>query len=203
MSRYRGPRSKITRRLGYLSAFTKKTSKRPGSSMRDSSNKSKKLSQYSIRLKEKQKLRFYYGITERQLVNYLKKAKSKRGSSGIELLLILEMRLDNILYRMGLATTIFFARQLVVHGHILLNNISLTIPSFICRTGNIIAVKDNKKSKSLITKNLYLSEDKFLPFHLSFSMYKLEGSILSFASRSSLILLINELLVVEYYSRKL
>jgi small subunit ribosomal protein S4 len=203
MSRYRGPRSKVIRRLGYLPAFSKKISNRSGFSLQRDSSKTKKFSQYNIRLKEKQKLRFYYGITERQLIGYLKKAKSKRGSSGIELLLILEMRLDNILYRMGIATTIFFARQLVVHGHILLNGISLTIPSFICRIGNIIGVKNTQRSRSLVTKNLYVSEDKFLPSHLSFSMYKFEGSVLAFASRSSLVLLINELLVVEYYSRKL
>lgn len=203
MSRYRGPRSKMIRRLGPLPAFNTKLSNRSTFSIQRDSLKTKKFSQYNIRLKEKQKLRFYYGITERQLVNYLKKAKAKRGSSGLELLLILEMRLDNILYRMNIANTIFFARQIIVHGHILLNGISLTIPSFICRVGNIITVKNDQTSKFLISKNLSRSEDKFLPSHLSFNINKFEGYILGFASRSSLVLLINELLVVEYYSRKL
>lgn len=202
MSRYRGPRAKIIRRLGSLPSFSNKITNR-SKNFKSLSSRSKKFSEYGIRLKEKQKLRFYYGISERQLINYLKKAKSKKGSSGIDLLLILEMRIDNILYRLGMATSIFFARQLIIHGHIYLNDILLTVPSFICRSGTIVSVKQSKSSTSLVSKNLYLSEDKYLPSHLSFSRYKFEGYVLNSASRSSLILLINELLVVEYYSRKL
>lgn len=203
MSKYRGPRSRIIRRLGSLPSFFAKDSKRFNSSNARSISQSKKVSEFCIRLKEKQKLRYYYGINERQLVNYLKKAKKKKGSTGVELLILLEMRLDNIVYRLGMATTIPFARQLVVHGHIMVNDKQVNIPSFICKKFDTVGINKSNTSRTLIVKNLFLSEDRFLPSNLSFSMDKLQGRILNVASRSSLILLVNELLIIEYYSRKL
>lgn len=203
MSKYHGPRSRVVRRLGNLPSFFSKDSKRFNSLSTRSISQSKKISEFCVRLKEKQKLRYYYGINERQLVNYLKKAKKKKGSTGVELLILLEMRLDNIVYRLGMATTIPFARQLVVHGHILVNESLVNIPSFICRKFDIIGINKSSVSRSLIVKNLFLSEDRFLPSNLTFSMDKLQGRILNAASRSSLILLVNELLIIEYYSRKL
>jgi len=203
MSRYLGPKVHVVRRLGKIPSFTFKSSRRVPLVSQRANARNTRYSQYSIRLKEKQRLRFFYGIGERQLLNYFKKAKKKKGSSGVELLLLLEMRLDNIVYRMGVAPTIFSSRQLIIHRHLLLNGLSINIPSILCPPSSIIGVVNSTVSKSLVMNNLSYSRNKFLPANLSFNGDKLEGKVLNLASRSSLIILINELLVVEYYSRKI
>ena len=203
MSRYRGSKLRIIRRLGVLPGLTAKVSKKVNPPGQHGSNSNKKSSQYKIRLKEKQKIRFYYGISERQLFNYLKKARRKKGSSGKELLNLLEMRLDNILYRLGFSSTIFGARQLIVHGHILVNDIMVNIPSFNCLPSSSIKVKNNNSSQSLVRRNLEVSKDASIPAHLSLNLSKLEAKVLNIVNLTSLNLLINELLVVEYYSMKL
>lgn len=203
MSRYRGPRLRIVRRLGKLPGLTSKSSNKVNPPGQHGSITGKKYSQFNIRLKEKQKLRFHYGITERQLLNYLKKARKKKGSSGIELLNLLEMRLDNLVFRLGLSPTILSAKQLVSHGHILVNGLLINIPSFLCTPLNIISVKNSNSSQTLVKNNLQITNSKGIPPHLSFNSDKLEGKVLSAVSRESIILIINELLVVEYFSRKL
>lgn len=202
MSRYMGPRLRIVRRLGVLPGLTSKTSKKTASPGQSGSSSFKKLSEYCIRLREKQKLRFNYSITDRQLLNYFKKARKKKGSSGFELLSLLEMRLDNIVFRLGLASTILFARQLISHGHISVNGKVINIPSFICKPSFTVGVRKRNSSQVLARTNLLVSKNGFLPSHLSFSNDKLEGKIVSPLSKNSLVLLVNELLVVEYYSRK-
>lgn len=204
MSIYKGPRLRIVRRLGELPALTSKISKKlnpPGQHGRSLMNK--KGSQFSIRLKEKQKLRYNYLITERQLLNYLKKAKTKSGSSGIQLLFLLEMRLDNIIYNLNFSSTILSARQLICHKHILVNNLIVNSPSFSCKPGMIIKVKNNKVSQTLIKFNLSSPNIKSFPSHLEFNSMNLEAKVLSFVTRTSLSLIVNELLVVEFYSRNL
>lgn len=203
MSRYRGPRLRIVRRLGKLPGLTSKSSNKVNPPGQHGSITGKKYSQFNIRLKEKQKLRFHYGITERQLLNYLKKARKKKGSSGIELLNLLEMRLDNLVFRLGLSPTILSAKQLVSHGHILVNGVLINIPSFLCTPLNVISVKNSNGSQTLVKNNLQITNSKGIPAHLSFNSDKLEGKVLSAVSRESVILIINELLVVEYFSRKL
>ena len=203
MSRYRASKLRIVRRLGVLPALTLKVSKKLSPPGQHGSNSNKKSSQYKIRLKEKQKIRFYYGISERQLFNYLKKARSKKGSSGKELLNLLEMRLDNILYRLGFSPTIFAARQLIVHGHILVNDVVVNIPSFSCLPNSLIKVRNISSSQNLIKRNLEVNKDITVPAHLSLNLAKLEAKVLGFVNLTSLNLLINELLVVEYYSMKL
>ncbi|RYR57562.1 hypothetical protein HN51_008579 [Arachis hypogaea] len=148
MSRYRGPRFKKIRRLGTLPGLT---SKKPtvGSEFRNQSRSGKK-SQYPIRLEEKQKLRFHYGLTERQLLKYIRIAGKAKGSTGQVLLQLLEMRLDNILFRLGMASTIPQARQLVNHKHVLVNGRIVDIPSYRCKPQDIITAKDEQKSKALI-----------------------------------------------------
>nr|ALP86085.1 ribosomal protein S4 [Phacus orbicularis] len=202
MSRYLGPRLRIVRRLGILPGLTSKTSKKISLPGQSAISSSKKLSEYCIRLREKQKLRFNYSITDRQLLNYFKKARKKKGSSGFELLSLLEMRLDNIVFRLGIASTILFARQLISHGHITVNYKVINIPSFICKPSFIVGIRKRNSSQVLVRTNLLLAKNSFLPSHLVFSNDKLEGKILSPLSRNSLILLVNDLLVVEYYSRK-
>lgn len=200
MARYKGPRLRIIRRLGKLQGLTLKSSSKLSSpGQHGSSSLGKKDSQFNIRLREKQKLRFYYGISEGQLLNYLKKARKKKGSSGVELLTFLEMRLDNIIFRFGLAKTILAARQLVVHGHILVNNKVVNIPSFACKPLDVLKFK----SMEFIDKNKYDLNNSFIPSHLSFNLSKSEFIIDQLVNRNSLLLFVNELLVVEYYSRKL
>jgi len=202
MSKYRGPRLRITRRLGKLPGLTNKLSNKVNTPGQHGVNFNKKTSQYGIRLKEKQKLRYNYGISERQLLNYIKKARKKKGSSGKLLLTLLEMRLDNIVYRLGFAPTILGARQLINHGHITLNNAVVNIPSFTCQVKNSIKVKKTKASQELVKKNIENNDKILIPQHLNLNKENLEGKIVSLVNRKSISLIINELLVVEYYSRK-
>jgi small subunit ribosomal protein S4 len=201
MSRYRGPRVKIIRRLGALPGLTSKTLKSKSSYI-DRSTSNKKVSQYRIRLEEKQKLRFHYGLTERQLLKYVRIARKAKGSTGQVLLQLLEMRLDNTIFRLGMAPTIPGARQLVNHRHISVNSYLVDIPSYNCEPGDIITIKNKQKSQSIISKNLNSFQKSKIPSHLTFDLTQLQGSINQKVNREWVNLKINELLVVEYYSRQ-
>jgi small subunit ribosomal protein S4 len=228
MSRYIGPRLRIIRRLGLLPGLTRKGTKNriktPGQHGKLIFTKSKRSSlsdDYRERLLEKQKLRFNYGITEKQLVAYYHEAKRLKGSTGTLLLELLESRLDCILYRLGFASTIPSARQLVNHGHILINNKSVTIPSFLCRPNDVISIKEKATSTKLISENfeaqqqrrkliqrrmkrINLTKSRFhslLPKHLEISTEPLVGKVVSAVKRKDVLVKINELKVVEYYSR--
>nr|QHB75965.1 ribosomal protein S4 [Cucumis melo subsp. melo] len=200
MSRYRGPRFKKIRRLGALPGLT---SKRPktGNDLKNQSRSGKK-SQYRIRLEEKQKLRFHYGLTERQLLKYVRIAGKAKGSTGQVLLQLLEMRLDNILFRLGMSSTIPQARQLVNHRHILVNGSIVDIPSYRCKPRDIITAKDEKKSRTLIQNYLDSSPPQELPKHLTLQPLQYKGLVNQIIDSNSVSLKINELLVVEYYSRQ-
>nr|YP_009868698.1 ribosomal protein S4 [Leptocodon hirsutus]QKI32141.1 ribosomal protein S4 [Leptocodon hirsutus] len=200
MSRYRGPYFKKIRRLGALPGLTKKSviEKSPLRKKRGSVKKS----QYRIRLEEKQKLRFYYGLTERQLLKYVRIAGKAKGPTGQVLLQLLEMRLDNILFRLGMAPTIPGARQLVNHRHILVNGRIVDIPSYRCKPRDIITGKDEQKSKTLIQNSLNSSPQTKLPSHLTLEPGQYKGLVNQVINSNSLGLEINELLVVEYYSRQ-
>nr|AGV52615.1 ribosomal protein S4 [Medicago truncatula f. tricycla] len=200
MSRYRGPRFKKIRRLGALPGLT---SKEPtvGSELRNQSRSSKK-SQYRIRLEEKQKLRFHYGLTERQLLKYVRIAGKAKGSTGQVLLQLLEMRLDNILFRLGMASTIPQARQLVNHRHVLVNGRIVDIPSYRCKPEDIITAKDEQKYRTLIQNSLESAPRKKLPIHLTLDPFQYKGLVNQIIDRKWVDLKINELLVVEYYSRQ-
>lgn len=201
MSRYRGPRLRIVRRLGDLPGLTRKQAKRAYPPGQHGQNR-KKRSEYAIRLEEKQKLRFNYGLTERQLLRYVRKARRVTGSTGQVLLQMLEMRLDNTVFRMGMAPTIPGARQLVNHGHILVNGRSVNIASYQCRPGDVIRVKDKEASRKLVEANLANPGLAHTPSHLEFDKNKMEGKVNSVIEREWVALQVNELLVVEYYSRK-
>lgn len=203
MARYRGPRLRVIRRLGSLPGLTRKLPKKSNPPGQHGSSYGKKFSQYNIRLREKQKLRYYYGISERQLLNYIKQSRRKKGSSGKLLLTFLEMRLDSIVFRSGLSPSIMAAKQLISHGHVFLNERLVTVPSFSCRPLSIIKIKSSSVSQNLAKKNLLDLQDFALPDHLSLNKEKLEVKILSLVNRASIIIAINELLVIEYYSRKL
>ena len=201
MSRYRGPRVRIIRRLGTLPGLTNKTPQLKSGSINQSTS-NKKVSQYRIRLEEKQKLRFHYGITERQLLNYVRIARKAKGSTGQVLLQLLEMRLDNIIFRLGMAPTIPGARQLVNHRHILVNNRIVNIPSYRCKPQDFITIKDRQKSQAMIIKNIDFSQKSKIPNHLTFSSLEKKGLVNQILDQESIGLKINELLVVEYYSRQ-
>nr|YP_010986851.1 ribosomal protein S4 [Utricularia aurea]WOC92528.1 ribosomal protein S4 [Utricularia aurea]WOL38242.1 ribosomal protein S4 [Utricularia aurea] len=200
MSRYRGPRFKKIRRLGALPGLTKKRPKAV-SDLRNQSRSGKK-SQYRIRLEEKQKLRFHYGVTERQLIKYVRIARKAKGSTGQVLLQLLEMRLDNILFRLGMASTIPAARQLVNHRHILVNGRIVDIPSYRCKPQDIITAKDEQKSRTLIQNSLNSSPHEEVPSHLTLRPVEYKGLVNQIIDSKWVGLKLNELLVVEYYSRQ-
>lgn len=228
MVRYIGPRIRIIRRLGLLPGLTRKNvknrTKTPGQHGKLMFTRTKRSSlsdDYKIRLLEKQKLRFNYGVTEGQLIAYYKQAKKGKGSTGTNLLQLLEARLDCVVYRLGFASTIPAARQLVNHGHILVNETLVTIPSFICKNDDLISVRKKEKSKLLISNNLELQQQKrkliqrrmkrinltksrfqsLLPSHLEVDTDTLTGKFIMPVKRKDVLLRINELKVVEYYSR--
>lgn len=201
MARYRGPRLRICRRLGELPGLSRKNSKKqapPG----EHGTKIRKPSEYALRLEEKQKLRFNYGINEKQLLGYIKIAKKVQGSTGQVLLQLLEMRLDNTIFRLGMAPTIPAARQLVNHGHILVNNIAVSIASYQCRPGDFITIKNQINSKNLIKKYLSFPGLANVPSHLELDSSNFTGKVNGVIEREWVALQLNELLVVEYYSRK-
>ncbi|MEY2978220.1 MAG: 30S ribosomal protein S4 [Prochlorotrichaceae cyanobacterium] len=201
MARYRGPRLRITRRLGELPGLTRKSARRtypPG--MHGQARK--KRTEYAIRLEEKQKLRFNYGVSERQLVRYVKKARRVQGSTGQVLLQLLEMRLDNTIFRLGFAPTIPAARQIVCHGHITVNGKVLDIPSYNCRPGDVIGVQNRDHSRKMVVDNLQYPGLANVPGHLELDKEKLVAKVTGTCDREWVAININELMVVEYYSRK-
>lgn len=204
MSRYRGPKLKIIRRLGPLPGLTKKNLKKknPQGKSGNSFNLKKNITEYGLRLKEKQKLKYNYGLTEHQLFQYAKKARQRTGITSLILLQLLEMRLDSICFALGFANSISQARQLINHGHITVNYRAVNIPSFQCGIKNIISVKKKNVSKSLIENNLKKNQDFKLPNYLKLNILNLEAEILDYCSREDLQLQLNELLVIEHYSRR-
>jgi small subunit ribosomal protein S4 len=204
MSRYRGPKLKISRRLGTLPGLTTKKSKklnRPGKDGNSPEN-TKKLTEYGIRLEEKQKLKFNYGVTESQLFRYIKEARRRKGVTGLILLQLLEMRLDTLCFTLGFAKSIAQARQLVNHGHILVNNRVIDISSFQCRPTDVISVKEKTTSKNLVTNNLKNNQLSKIPFNLKFDASKLEATVLDYCKKDDIKLPLDELLVIEHYSRR-
>jgi len=180
MSRYRGPRLRIIRRFGKkvtLPGLTTKQSRKtlpPGKSP-TSDNKNQKPTEYGIRLNEKQKLKFNYGLTENQLFRYVKEARRRKGVTGLILLQLLEMRLDTLCFTLGFAKSIAQARQLVNHGHIVVNKKVINIPSFQCRLNDIISVKEKTTSKNLVTNNIKVNQRNEIPTNLKFDDSKLSN----------------------------
>ncbi|CAC5341546.1 MULTISPECIES: 30S ribosomal protein S4 [Planktothrix] len=201
MARYRGPRLRIVRRLGDLPGLTRKTPRKaypPG----QHGQARRKRSEYAVRLEEKQKLRYNYGVSERQLLRYVRKARRASGSTGQVLLQTLEMRLDNTIFRLGMAPTIPAARQLVSHGHVTVNGSRVNIPSYQCRPGELIGVRNTEKSRELVKANLQYPGLANIPGHLELDKEQLTAKVNSVIEREWVALQINELLVVEFYSRQ-
>jgi len=210
MSRYRGPRIRIIRRLGQLPGLTTKTTKQTktpgqhGKKREDTNSINRRTSlsdDFRDRLLEKQKLRYNYGLTEKQMVKYMREAKRRKGSTEINLLKLLELRLDCIVFRLGFALTIPGARQLVNHGHIVVNQQPLTIASFKCKKNDVITVTEKRNSQNVIRANLLRQPPEKTYGHLEIHPKELKGQILALPKRVDLDLQINELKVIEYYSR--
>jgi small subunit ribosomal protein S4 len=210
MSRYRGPKLRITRRLDTLPGLTTKKSNKlqpPGKTVNKKDKGTRtKLTEYGVRLKEKQKLKFNYGLTEKQLYRYVKEARRRQGVTGLILIQLLEMRLDTICFTLGFGKTIVQARQLVTHGHITVNKKVISIPSFQCRLDDVIGIKETSSVKVLVQTNVKDKQSKYIidqiPNNLKFDNSKFEGTISNYCNRNDVVLQLEELFVIEYYSRR-
>jgi small subunit ribosomal protein S4 len=200
MARYTGSSWKISRRLGIsLSGTGKELDKRPYAPGQHGPNQRKKLSEYGLQLQEKQKLRHMYGVTERQFRNLFDKAGKLAGKHGENFMILLETRLDNVVYRLGLARTRRAARQLVNHGHILVNGSRVDIPSYRLSAGQTISLREKSRNLDVVKESLDVNN--FVPDFLAFDADKLEGTFTRLPERSELPAEINEALIVEFYSR--
>jgi len=200
MARYTGPSWKISRRLGIsLSGTGKELEKRPYAPGHHGPNQRKKLTEYGLQLQEKQKLRFMYGLNERQFHNTFIKAGKMKGVHGENFMILLESRLDNLVFRLGLARTRRQARQLVNHGHILVDGRRVDIPSYIVKPGQTIGVREKSRNLQIIKEAIEVNN--FVPDFLTFDADKLEGTYSRLPERSELPAEINESFIVEFYSR--
>jgi len=200
MARYTGPAWKLSRRLGIsLSGTGKEIEKRPYAPGQHGPNQRKKMSEYGLQLQEKQKLRHMYGVNERQFRTLFDKAAKMPGKSGENFMILLDTRLDNIVYRLGLSRTRRGARQLVNHGHVMVDGKRVDIPSYRLKAGQEISLRE--KSQNLDTVNESIEVNNFVPDYLTFDADKKVGTFVRLPERSELAAEINESLIVEYYSR--
>lgn len=200
MARYTGPTWKISRRLGIsLSGTGKELAKRPYAPGQHGPTQRKKPSEYGIQLQEKQKLRHMYGINERQFRRIFEDAGKMPGIVGENFMILLESRLDNLVYRLGFGRTRRAARQLVNHGHITVNGKRVDIPSYRVKVGDVIGLRE--KSRNLEVVKDALESRNYLPDYLSFDEKNLEGTYTRLPERSELPAEITESLIVEFYSR--
>jgi small subunit ribosomal protein S4 len=202
MARHTGPRLKIVRRFqAPLPGLTQKNGeRRPYPPGQHGPGRRSKLSDYRIRLEEKQKLRFNYGLTERQLRKYYKKATKTKGDTGALLLQILERRLDNCVFRAGFAPTVPAARQLVNHGHVQVNGKKVDIASFSISVGEKITLRDKSQKIPVVVTSL-AARSLELPSYLAVDNEKFEATVTDLPGRSDTPLDLQEQLIIEYYSR--
>ena len=201
MSRYTGPRLRIVRRLQQqLPGLTRKSEGVRTTPPGQHGQRRTRFSDYRLRLEEKQKLRFNYGVSERQLRTYFVRANRRTGNTGEMLLQALESRLDNVVFRLGLAPTIPAARQLVRHGHITVNGNRLNIPSYHVRVGDKIAPREKSRNHAVIVESV-ASPSLSLPDYVDFDSSKLEGTFKHVPAREDIPLEVQENFVVEHYSR--
>ena len=200
MSRYTGSTYKQARRTGFsILENGKELAKRPYGPGQHGQDRKRKPSNYSVQLKEKQKVRFMYGLNERQFKKTFNEAGKLAGLHGENFLKLLESRLDNLVYRMGFAPTRRAARQLVNHGHITVNGKKVDIPSFRVKVGSTIALKEESKDHKAVKAALEKAIKR--PEFVTFDESKLEGTYVRLPERSELNPEINESLIVEYYNR--
>lgn len=203
MARYTGPKSKISRRFGVAIFGPSKALERKnyGPGMHGPKGSRRKQSEYSVALAEKQKLRYQYGVLERQFRRYFGIASTRRGVTGEILLQLLETRLDNVVYRLGFANSRNAARQLVSHGHVQVNGRKVDISSFNVKPGDSITVKDKPQSRRLAAKNLELTQITPVPDWLTVDKDQFTGQVSRIPTRDEIAPIVNEQLIVELYSR--
>ena len=200
MSRYTGPQYKKSRRYGFSTLENgKDLAKKPYAPGIHGNDRRRKPSEYSVQLQEKQKIRFMYGLSEKQFRKTFDRAQKMAGIAGENFLCLLESRLDNIVYRLGMAKTRRAARQIVNHGHIVVNGVKVDIPSYQCKPGDVITVKEQSLDHPAIKEAVESSLGT--PKFVEFDKAKLTGKFLRLPERSELNQEINESLVVEFYNR--
>ena len=202
MARYTGPRVRISRRFGVPifgpSKYLERKNYPPGvhgPKMR------RKHTDYGLGLIEKQKLRYYYGLMERQFRGVYERALKKRGVTGETMLQILETRLDSVAFSLGFGSTRAAARQLISHGHVKVNGRKVNIPSFAMKVNDVVEIKDSNVSRQNATKNMEISTSRAVPEWLMLNKEALKGTVLRIPSRDEIQPIANEQAVVEFYSR--
>ena len=199
MSRFTGSEFKVSRRLGYSITETGKELKKRNFAPGQHGKRRAKLSEYGIQLQEKQKVRFTYGVSEKQFVRFFALAKKMEGKQGDNFLVLLESRLDNLVYRLGFAATRRQARQLVTHGHITVDGKKLDIPSYIVKPGQKIGVKESSRGLVVIKDALEAIVSR--KDYLSYDENAMEGTLTRLPDRNEFLTDIQENLIVEFYNR--
>lgn len=200
MARYTGPIYRKSRRLGFSTLETgKELAKKPYAPGQHGSDRGKKLSNYGIQLQEKQKVRTMYGLNEKQFHKTFVEAGKLKGVHGEDFLKLLESRLDNLVYRIGFANTRKAARQLVNHGHVCVNGTKVDIPSYRCKPGDVISIRETSKEHPMVKDSLS-KVSKRVEF-ITFDENKLSATYVRYPERSELNSEINESLIVEFYNR--
>ncbi|WP_042271205.1 30S ribosomal protein S4 [[Clostridium] dakarense] len=197
MAKMMGPRFKQCRRLGINVCGHPKAMDR---ATKGTSRADKKLSPYGVQLLEKQRLRAYYGVLEKQFSNYVKKAMKSKESTGTFLVQMLECRLDNLVYRLGLASSIRQARQMVVHGHILVNGKKVDIPSYGVSIGEIISLREKSQDNTLFKDSFQNNALSQYPY-ITKDLESFSGTLIRKPERQEIPIEIDDILVVEYYSK--
>lgn len=199
MSRYTGPKFKLSRRLGISLSGTGKELKRPFPPGQHGANQRRKISGYGLQLMEKQKLRHMYGLNEKQFRNLFDKAAKMPGISGENFMILLESRLDNLVYRLGLSNSRAGARQLVAHGHVTVDGKKVDIPSYMVDPGQVIGLRE--KSRALSTIKEAMGNRNYTADYIEFDDQSMEGKYIRLPDRSELPPEIDEKQIVEFYSR--
>jgi small subunit ribosomal protein S4 len=202
MARYTGPRVRISRRFGIpIFGPTKYLERRNYGPGVHGPKSRRKTTDYGLGLIEKQKLRYYYGLMEKQFRGVYEKALKRRGITGEQMLQILETRLDNVVFHLGFANTRAAARQMVSHGHITVKGRKVNIPSYALKVNDVIEVKNHNVSRQLATKNLEVATSRAVPDWLSLSKEEFKGTVMRIPTRDEIQPIANEQAVVEFYSR--
>lgn len=202
MARYTGPRVRISRRLGIpIFGYSKSLEKRNYPPGQHGPKMRRKVTDYALGLLEKQKLRYYYGLQERQFRRVYEAALRRRGVTGEHMLRILETRLDSVVYSLGFGNTRPAARQMITHGHVKVNGRKVDVPSFALKPNDVIEVREAAVSRQMATRGLELSTSRPVPDWLSLNKDGLKGSVVRMPSREDIQPMANEQAVVEFYSR--
>ena len=202
MARYTGPRSRIARKFGEgIFGADKVLSKKNYPPGQHGNSRKRKTSEYGVQLREKQKAKFIYGVLEKPFLNYFKKASKMNGMTGENLMVLLESRLDNVVFRLGLARTRREARQIVDHKHVLVNGKQINIPSYLVKAGDVVEIKEAKKSSPRYKEIVEVTGGRLVPEWLEADLENLKGTVKELPKREAIDVPVDEMLIVELYSK--